>query len=59
MHIFILFSACNPNFNTEKKDIKYPPTEKSRPKIEDSNTKTENLKQEEEAGLKKTKKYTT
>ncbi|APS99292.1 blasticidin-S acetyltransferase (plasmid) [Borreliella mayonii] len=45
--IFLL-SACNPNFNTAQKDIKYPPIEKPRPKTED-----ELKKKQEEDELKK------
>ncbi|MBB6208450.1 virulence associated lipoprotein [Borreliella lanei] len=58
--IFVfLFLACRPDFNTDQKDIKYPPTEKSRPKTEDSKQKEskpkteEELKKQEEEELKK------
>ncbi|AEL19509.1 borrelia virulent strain associated lipoprotein (plasmid) [Borreliella bissettiae DN127] len=55
VNIFIfLFLACNPNFNTEQKDIKSPPTEKSRPKIEESKQEEElKKKQQEEEELKR------
>ncbi|WP_418905152.1 hypothetical protein QIA19_04910 (plasmid) [Borreliella finlandensis] len=40
VHIFVfLFLACNADFNTDQKGIKYPPTEKSKPKTEDSKAK--------------------
>ncbi|WP_228459420.1 hypothetical protein QIA37_04915 (plasmid) [Borrelia sp. CA_690] len=48
--IFVFrFLACRTDFNTDQKNIKCPPTEKSRPKTEDSKhkikAKIENLKQ--------------
>ncbi|WP_417903342.1 virulence associated lipoprotein [Borreliella andersonii] len=58
-NIFVfLFLACRSDFNTDQKDIKHPPTEKSRtktedPKQEESKTKTEEKgfkKKQEEGG---------
>ncbi len=47
--IFVfLFLACRPDFNIDQKDIKYPPTEKSRPKTESSKQKESKPKTEEE-----------
>ncbi|WP_417903345.1 CRASP family complement regulator-acquiring lipoprotein (plasmid) [Borreliella andersonii] len=47
--IFVfLFLACEPDLNIDQKDIKYPPTEKSRPKTEDSKQKESKPKTEEE-----------
>ncbi|PRR62882.1 complement regulator-acquiring protein [Borreliella burgdorferi] len=50
--IFVfLFLACSTDFNTDQKGIKYPPTEKSKPKTEDS--KQKELKPKTEKELKK------
>ncbi|WP_418905150.1 complement regulator-acquiring protein (plasmid) [Borreliella finlandensis] len=58
--IFVfLFLACSTDFNTDQKGIKYPPTEKSKPKTEDSKQKElkpkteEELKKKQEEELKK------
>ncbi|XOU12972.1 complement regulator-acquiring protein (plasmid) [Borreliella americana] len=46
--LVFLFLACRPDFNADKKEIKYPPTEKSKPKTEDSKQKESKPKTEEE-----------